>query len=241
MEERLHKFMARAGVGSRRKNEELIKEGRVKVNGRVVTELGTKINPTQDVVEVDNMVIHVKEEKIYLMLNKPAGFITSVTDQYGRPTVIDLLGGVSDRVFPVGRLDLDTEGLLFLTNDGELAFRLTHPRYKVKKKYTAEVEGHPSDESLDKLRKGIMLEDGITAPAEIRVIKETRSSTFLSVTIHEGKKRQIRRMFQEVGHTVIFLKRNAVDGVLLDKLPIGNFRPLTPKEVEMLYRAVRLK
>jgi len=240
MEERLQKFMARAGVGSRRHCEDLIKEGRVKVNGHVVTELGTKVNPIKDVVEVDDKPVRVKEEKLYLMLNKPAGFITSVTDKFGRPTVIDLLGGVSDRVFPVGRLDFDTEGLLFLINDGELAFRLTHPRYKVKKSYIAEVEGHPSNSSLAKLRKGIVLEDGITAPAEISAIKETMTSTFLNVAIHEGRKRQIRRMFQKIGHTVIFLKRVAVDGVLLDKLPVGNFRSLTPREIESLYKAVRL-
>lgn len=241
VEERLQKFMARAGVGSRRHCEELIKEGRVKVNGKVVTELGVKVNPAKDQVEVDGKIIRPKEEKLYIMLNKPTGFITSVTDQYGRSTVIDLLGGLKERVFPVGRLDFDTEGLLILTNDGELAFRLTHPRYKVRKKYIAEVTGHVTDQSIHNFRRGIMLEDGITAPAEAVVTKQTRVSTFVEIVIHEGRKRQIRRMFQALGHNIIFLKRVAVDGLSLDKLPLGNFRHLTAKEVETLYKAVRLK
>ncbi|HEY3373898.1 MAG TPA: pseudouridine synthase [Candidatus Aquicultor sp.] len=241
MEERLQKFLARAGVSSRRHAEQLITDGRVKVNGHVVTELGTKVDPVNDVVEVDNKRILPKEEKLYIILNKPSGFITSVTDPYGRPTVIELLGGIQDRVFPVGRLDLDTEGLLLLTNDGELAFRLTHPRYKVKKKYITEVMGHPPDDLLNNLRKGIMLEDGMTAPAEIKVLRETKSSTLLETTISEGKKRQIRRMFEAIGHSVIFLKRIAVDNIVLNKLPLGDFRHLTDKEIDMLYKSVRLK
>lgn len=241
MEERLQKYMARAGVGSRRYCEELIREGRVKVNGKVVTELGTRVDPAKDLVEVDDRLIQPKQENIYFMLNKPAGFITSATDKYGRSTVFDLLGGISDRVFPVGRLDYDTEGLLLLTNDGELAFRLTHPRYKVKKRYIAEITGHPSDKSIDDLRKGIMLDDGKTAPAEISVTQQTGTSTFVDITIHEGRKRQIRRMFLAIGHKVIFLKRIAIHDVSLDNLSLGNFRPLTHQEVEVLYRAVRLK
>jgi len=241
MEERLQKFMARAGVGSRRYCEELIKEGRVKVNGRVVTELGTKVDPDNDVVEVDGNPVRPKQEKLYIIINKPSGFITSVRDQYGRPTVIDLLGDVSSRVYPVGRLDFNTEGLLLLTNDGELAFRLTHPRYRVKKTYVAEVEGHPVDTSLDKLRKGIMLEDGVTAPADVKILKQTRSSTLVEITIHEGRKRQVRRMFETIGHKVIRLKRTTIDGIGLDKLPPGDFRHLSNKEIEMLFKTVRLK
>lgn len=233
--------MARAGVGSRRHCEELIKEGRVKVNGKIVTELGTKIDLSKDTVEVDDKPLRPREERLYIALNKPAGFITSVTDKYGRPTVIDLLGGVSYRVFPVGRLDFDTEGLLLLTNDGELAFRLTHPRYKVKKEYIAEVEGHPSDRELVNLRKGIMLEDGMTAPAKIKVLRQTRSSAVIDVTIHEERKRQVRRMFQAIGYRVITLKRVAIDGLDLEDLPVGNFRHLTNKEVDMLYKSVRLR
>ncbi|MEW5707153.1 MAG: pseudouridine synthase [Actinomycetota bacterium] len=239
--ERLHKFMARSGVGSRRYCEELIRQGRVKVNGQVVTELGIKINPSIDIVEVDGKIVRPKEEKIYLMLNKPAGFITSVTDMYGRPTVIDLLGGLSLRVYPVGRLDFNTEGLLLLTNDGELAFRLTHPRYKVKKKYIAEITGYLTDESLQELRKGVMLEDGMTAPADVNILREKEFSSIVEITIHEGRKRQIRRMFQAVGHTVTFLKRIAVDGIFLGNLPLGDFRHLTSEEVDSLYKSVHLK
>lgn len=233
--------MARAGVGSRRYCEELIKSGRVKVNGKVVSELGIKVNPAVDKVEVNGRLIHPEEQRLYIMINKPSGFITSVTDKFGRPTVIDLLGGVSDRVYPVGRLDINTEGLLLLTNDGELAFRLTHPRYKVRKTYFVEVGGHPPKEKLGMLRKGIMLEDGITAPVEIKILSHTKISTFIEITIHEGRKRQIRRMFQAIGFTVTFLKRISINGLLLGSLPLGDFRHLTDQEVDDLYRAVRLK
>ena len=241
MEERLQKFMARAGAGSRRQCEKYIADGRVKVNGEVVTELGTKINPVVDRVELDDRLLSIKETRIYLALNKPPGFLTSVTDSFGRPTVIDLLGGISDRIFPVGRLDLDTEGLLLLTNDGELAFRLTHPRYKVKKRYITEVEGHPADSDLAMLRQGIMLEDGITAPAEATILNRTQHTSIVEITIHEGRKRQIRRMFQTLGHDVVMLKRIAIDSIILGDIPIGNCRNLTEMEIDKLYRAVRLK
>jgi 23S rRNA pseudouridine2605 synthase len=241
MEERLQKFMARAGVGSRRHCEELIRQGRVKVNGNIIRELGTKVNPDTAIIEVDGEQVKPKPDKFYLMLNKPSGFITSVTDKYGRPTVIELLGGLKDRVYPVGRLDLNTEGLLFITNDGELAFRLTHPRYKVKKKYVAEVMGHPSDDIIEKLRKGVMLEDGLTAPAAIKIMRETNTTTFIEISIHEGRKRQIRRMFDQFDHAVVFLKRVSVDGVTLGKLPLGDFRHLTENEIDSLFRSVRLK
>ena len=241
MEERLQKFMARAGAGSRRQCEKYITDGRVKVNGEVVTELGTKVNPVIDRVELDNRLLSIKETRIYLALNKPPGFLTSVTDNFGRPTVIDLLGGISDRIFPVGRLDLDTEGLLLLTNDGELAFRLTHPRYKVKKRYITEVEGHPADSDLAMLRQGIMLEDGITAPAEVTILNRTQHTSIVEITIHEGRKRQIRRMFQTVGHDVVMLKRIAIDNIILGNIPIGDSRHLTEMEIDKLYRAVRLK
>lgn len=241
MEERLQKFMARAGAGSRRQCEKYITDGRVKVNGEVVTELGTKVNPTTDRVELDDKMLRLKEARIYLALNKPPGFLTSVTDNFGRPTVIDLLGGISDRIFPVGRLDLDTEGLLLLTNDGELAFRLTHPRYKVKKRYITEVEGHPADSDLAMLRQGIMLEDGITAPADVTILNRTQATSIVEITIHEGRKRQIRRMFQTVGHDVVMLKRIAIDNIILGDIPIGDCRHLTEAEIDKLYRTVRLK
>ncbi|MDP2211419.1 MAG: pseudouridine synthase [Candidatus Aquicultor sp.] len=241
MEERLQKFMARAGAGSRRQCEKYITDGRVRVNGQVVTELGTKVNPAIDRIELDDRVLSIKETRIYLALNKPPGFLTSVTDNFGRPTVIDLLGGISDRIFPVGRLDLDTEGLLLLTNDGELAFRLTHPRYKVKKRYVTEVEGHPADGDLAMLRQGIMLEDGITAPAEVTILNRTQHTSIVEITIHEGRKRQIRRMFQTVGYEVVMLKRIAIDSINLGDIPIGNCRHLTEMEIDKLYRAVRLK
>jgi 23S rRNA pseudouridine2605 synthase len=241
MEERLQKYLAKSGVGSRRACEELIKQGKIKVNGIVVTELGTKVDPKKDKVEVDGKLVKPQPDKFYLMLNKPSGFITSVTDNYGRPTVIDLLGGLKDRVYPIGRLDYTTEGLLLITNDGELAFRLTHPRYKVKKKYVAEVMGHPSEDVLNNLRKGVMLEDGLTAPSEVEVMKNTAATTFVEITIHEGRKRQIKRMFEEFDHPVVYLKRVSIDKVSLGKLALGDYRHLTKKELDSLRTAVRLK
>ncbi|MDP3013189.1 MAG: pseudouridine synthase [Candidatus Subteraquimicrobiales bacterium] len=240
--ERLQKIMARAGVASRRKCEQLIIEGRVKLNNEVVHELGVKADPLRDEIEVSGKRLSFNEEKAYLILNKPAGYLTSVTDPLGRPTFLDLIDekGVA-RLFPVGRLDQDTEGLLLVTNDGELAFRLTHPKYKVPKTYLAEVKGFPQKNIINCLSSGIMLEEGLTSPAEVSVVERKENSSVIEITIREGRKRQIRRMFEKVGHSVIRLKRIAFGPIKLKDLRLGGHRILAPFEVDMLKRATGLK
>ncbi len=234
MQERLQKIIARAGVTSRRKAEELILQGRVKVNGRVVTELGSKADPERDHVKVDGKLIHFKQPQAYLMLNKPRGYVTTLFDPEGRPTVLDLLKGVRQRVFPIGRLDYDTEGLLLLTNDGDLAHALMHPSYEVPKTYLAKVKGVLTDDKIKKLEKGVPLPDGKTAPCTIKKIRKTQENSWLEVTLHEGKKRQVRRMLERVGHSVLKLKRIRYAFLeLVDLLP-GRYRHLSPQEVKRL-------
>jgi len=246
MKERLHKFLSRCGVASRREGENLILQGRVTVNGQVVQELGTKIDPEKDKVEVDGSVVKPKPFT-YVILNKPRGYITSVEAKEGKPTIIDLLKGLKTRVYPVGRLDLDSEGLLLLTNDGELAFRLMHPRYHVEKRYLVKVKGQPSEKKLERLRRGIRLEDekkkGLyrkTAPAQIKVIKSKGKETELEAALKEGRKRQIRRMFQSVGHPVVSLVRVSIGNLTLEGLPKGRYRHLTPQEVAELKKRAGL-
>ncbi len=244
--ERLHKFLSRCGVASRREAESLILQGRVTVNGQVIQELGTKIEPGKDRIEVDGIPVK-PQPYTYIALNKPKGVVTTVEDREGRPTVMDLLKGFKTRVYPVGRLDMESEGLLLLTNDGELAFRLMHPRYHVEKRYLVKVRGTPTEKKLDKLRKGIRLEDekrkGLyrkTAPARIKVIKSRGKETELEVILREGRKRQIRRMFQAIGHPVVSLVRVAVGNITLEGLPKGKYRHLTSQEVAELKRRVGL-
>lgn len=232
--ERLQKFLAHAGIGSRRSCEELILQGKVKVNGFIVTALGTKIDPDNDKVEIDNNIIKSKEDMVYVLLNKPDGYVTTSKDPQGRPTVIDLIKRVNKRIYPVGRLDYQTEGLLLLTNDGELAYRLTHPKYKVKKVYQALVKGNPDEKTLQKLRKGIILEDGITQPAQVKILNKIKENTLLELAIHEGRNRQVRRMCKAINHPVLNLKRTQIGFLTLGSLPKGQFRFLTSKEIEQL-------
>lgn len=241
--ERLQKVMARAGVASRRHSEELIQAGRVTVNGRVVTELGTKVVAGRDIIEVDGRPLGQPEEKVYVMLNKPKGYVTTLFDPQGRPKVTDLLEGqVAERVYPVGRLDYDTEGLLLLTNDGDLANGLMHPARKVKKTYIAKVRGVPGPAKLKKLQEGIELEDGPTAPAEVKVLEvRAPNSATISLRIHEGRNRQVRRMIAAIGHEVIHLKRTTLGPLNLGDLPVGQWRPLTREEVAALYKAAGLR
>jgi pseudouridine synthase len=234
MEERLQKIIARAGITSRRKAEEFILEGRVKVNGRVVTELGSKADPERDHVKVDGKLIHFKQPRAYLILNKPKGYVTTLSDPEGRPTVLDLLKGVRQRVFPVGRLDYDTEGLLLLTNDGDLAHALMHPSYEVPKTYLAKVKGVLTDDKIKKLEKGVPLPDGKTAPCSIKKVRKTQENSWLEVTLHEGKKRQVRRMLERVGHPVLKLKRIRYAFLELAGLLPGQYRHLSPQEVKRL-------
>lgn len=230
--------MARAGVASRRNCEELILAGRVAVNGQVVDLLGTRVDPESDSVAVDGAEIKMETPKRYFVLHKPNGVLTSVSDDQGRRTVMDLLDVDLSGLFPVGRLDLDTEGLLLVTNDGELAFRLTHPRYEVAKTYVAEVRGRPAQEALHHLRRGVRLEDGVTAPAEVAIVEGPRERSAVRLTIHEGKKREVRRMLQKVGHPVIRLQRVSFGPLSLGALPIGQYRPLTEDEVRSLCATV---
>lgn len=232
--ERLQKVIAQAGIASRRKAEQLIIDGRVTVNGDVVKELGTKVMPRKDKVEVDGVPID-KEEPVYFMLYKPTGVISSVKDEKGRTVVTDFLE-IESRVFPVGRLDYDTSGLLLLTNDGEFANILMHPKYKINKVYVAKVQGLPSREALRKLEKGIMLEDGKTAPAKVKFISgnNKQNSSIIEITIREGKNRQVRRMFEAIGHPVIKLKREMYGFLDLKGLNPGDVRVLRPHEIKRL-------
>jgi pseudouridine synthase len=234
VEERLQKALARAGVASRRHSEELIQAGRVSVNGQVVTTLGSRIDPESDTISVDGRDIALEPAKRHYMLHKPNGAITSVGDPFGRRTVLDLLDVDLEGLFPVGRLDQDTEGLLLITNDGDLAYRLTHPRFVVPKTYLAEVRGTPDEETLHHLRRGVRLEDGITGPAEVSLADVKRDRAQVRITITEGRKREVRRMLQKVGHPVIRLQRVAFGPLKLGALPLGQYRPLTEDEVAAL-------
>ncbi|MDI6690073.1 MAG: pseudouridine synthase [Actinomycetota bacterium] len=238
--ERLHKVMAQAGVASRRKCEHLILEGRVKVNGQVVQTLGAKVDPSEDKIEVNGKALQFTAERLYILLNKPAGYLTTMMDPFNRPTIVDLIEEET-RVFPVGRLDRESEGLLLLTNDGELAYRLTHPRYKVEKTYLVEVRGHPEETILRMLRRGVVLEDGLTASAKVDVLERGRESTVVEITIWEGRKRQVRRMFEKVGHPVIRLRRISLGPIELGYLPPGRYRFLHPSEIKALRKTIGLK
>lgn len=234
--QRLQKIIAGAGFTSRRKAEQLIKEGRVKVDGEVVRELGVKADPGNQEIRVNNRLLKQNPEKIYILLNKPPGYVTTLKDPQGRPTVISLLKGIEQRVFPVGRLDLETRGALLLTNDGELANKIIHPSYNVKKTYIARVYGSPSNASLKKLTEGIELEGRLTAPARIKEIKSSRRSSLFKIIIHEGRKRQVRKMFAAVGHPVLELTRTAYGHLKLGDLPEGRYRMLEAKELTQIFR-----
>lgn len=228
---RLQKVLAQAGLGSRRVCEDLIERRRVRVNGEVA-DLGRRVHPDVDIVEVDGAQIGVRPGLVHYLLNKPAGVITTASDTHGRPTVVDLVPA-EPRVFPVGRLDADTEGLLLLTNDGDLTHRLTHPSYGVDKEYLVEVDGNPHRGVVRRLREGVELDDGVTAPAKVAVLGDH----LLRITIHEGRNRQVRRMCEAVGTPVVRLVRTRI-GPLTDRtLKPGEWRPLTQDEVRALERA----
>jgi 23S rRNA pseudouridine2605 synthase len=238
MLERLQKILSTAGVCSRREAEELILEGKVKVNGKTVTELGEKADPDKDVIKVGNRVIgHAPARKTYLLLNKPKGCVTTLKDPQGRRTVIDLLGRVGQRVYPVGRLDYDSEGVLILTNDGEFANALMHPSREAPKTYEVKVRGVMTDGDLRRLAEGVRLEDGMTAPAKVRKRKLVDANSWIEITIHEGRNRQVRRMCEALGHPVLKLKRTKVGPIGLTGVPAGMYRELTPGEVATLLRA----
>jgi len=230
---RLQKFLAMAGIASRRACETLILDGRVQVNGKIVKELGIKVDPDVDEVRVDGEICRIKMKPVYIIMNKPKGVLTTVKDPFGRPTIIDLLAGVKERVFPVGRLDKDTEGLLIITNDGELSYKLTHPKHQIDKTYIAKVMGVPDEKDIRRLRKGIFLEDGKTAPAKVRILKKGRNAV-LEIIIHEGRKRQVRRMCEAIGHPVLSLRRTRIGNLTLRGLAPGGWRYMTEEEVNYL-------
>ncbi|MCX7621254.1 MAG: rRNA pseudouridine synthase [Acidimicrobiales bacterium] len=231
--ERLQKVLARAGVGSRRACDELIAAGRVTVNG-LRAQLGQRIDPDRDAVEVDGVPIGIRPGLVYYLLNKPIGVVTTASDPQGRTTVLDLVPS-EPRVFPVGRLDADTEGLLILTNDGQLAHRLTHPSFGVEKEYLAKVEGRPSRGAIRRLREGIDLDDGRTAPAEASLV----GPDLVRLVIHEGRNRQVRRMCEAIGHPVLRLVRHRIGPLRDRKLAPGAWRELTLEEVRALERAAK--
>ena len=237
--ERLQKYLAHAGVASRRTCEEMIAGGKVKVNGNIVTEMGVKIDPENDRIEVNGKTITEPEDKVYILLNKPKGYVTTVKDPQRRPKVVDLLGGVKQRVYPAGRLDFDTEGLLLLTNDGEVTYGLTHPKHEIGKTYVAIVKGVPNRDKLKRFTKGLRLADGVTAPAKVRLQKKKGSNAVLEITIYEGRNRQIRRMCETIGHPVLELKRVSMDFLRLDGLEEGKFRYLTKEEVGKLKKILK--
>jgi len=235
--ERLQKVLARAGVGSRRTNEMLIAEGRITVNGEVAV-LGRRVDPGRDRVALDGVPVVVDSTVVHWVLNKPSGYVTTAHDTHGRPTVLDLVPG-EPRVFPVGRLDLETEGLLLLTNDGELAQLLTHPRHGVDKEYFVEVAGKPSPAALRALREGVELDDGPTRPARAKIVQESPSltTTALTIVVKEGRKRMVRRMCATVGHPVVRLARTRIGPLRDPRLAPGTWRALTTEEVRALYAA----
>jgi len=232
--ERIAKYLARAGVASRRASEELVAAGRVSVNGEVIGSPGTKVLTGADEVRVDGEVVSPPEELVYLMLNKPMGVMTTLDDPQGRPTVADYIPAGMPRLFPVGRLDYTTTGLLLLTNDGELAHLMMHPRHHVPKLYYAVVDGVPDAGDLTHLRKGVELDDGMTAPAGARVVQVRERTAAVELTLREGRKRQVRRMLSAIGHPVISLARTAYGPLTLGDLPEGAVRPLSTAEVDAL-------
>lgn len=233
MEVRLQKILADMGVASRRKAEELIEEGRVTVNGKPAV-MGMKADPLIDHIKLDGKLLSRPEPKVYFIMNKPVHVVTSMSDPEGRPTVKDYLGKIRQRVYPVGRLDFNTEGLLLLTNDGDFAYSVLHPSKETPKTYLVKVKGVLEDKELERLRRGVRLKDGMTAPAKVKKIRTLRNNSWIEITIYEGRKRQIRRMLETVGRAVLKLKRIRIGGLDLGSLRPGEIRRLSPEEIKKL-------
>ena len=234
MEERLQKVLARAGIASRRRAEELIRSGRISVNGRVVTGMGCRVDPAVDRIFFDGRPVRL-EKKVYILLNKPAGYVTTLSDPQGRPIVTDLVRDVRERVFPVGRLDLDSEGALLLTNDGALANHILHPRYEVNKTYEVELRKTPGRGDLRRLAQGILLDGKKTWPAQVRILDRRPGRTRVEIIIHEGKKRQVRKMFQAIGFPVARLTRTAYGELKMGSLPSGKYRFLGKNDLKKIF------
>ena len=232
--ERIQKILAKAGIASRREAERMVVEGRVSVNGKIVEALGFKADPSRDHIKVDGKRLSPFEPKVILLLNKPRGYLSTVKDPKGRPTIIDLLKNVRWRIYPVGRLDFDAEGLLLLTNDGDLAHLLSHPRFSVPKTYLVKVAGVPDEKKLIRLRRGVMLEDGEARAVSCSLIRQREKNSWVRVVVTEGRNHLVKRMFSAIGHTVLKLKRIEYGPVQLGDLPFGQFRYLTPEEMEKI-------
>lgn len=231
---RLQKYIALCGVTSRRKAEKLILEGKVKVNNKVVWELGTVIDPDIDKVKVNDRLIKPERSKVYIMLNKPIGYVTTLKDEKNRKIVTDLIEGVKERIYPVGRLDADTTGLLLLTNDGDITYKLTHPSNEVPKRYIAIVEGVPNKSELERFRKGLKIDGRYTSRAKIKIVKRYEDESVLDIIIHEGRNRQVKKMCEAINHPVKKLKRIAIGELELGGLGLGNWRYLEDEEIEYL-------
>jgi 23S rRNA pseudouridine2605 synthase len=243
MEERLQKLIAAAGIASRRHAEELIKAGKVAVNGAVVTELGTKANPETDHIKVNGRLINQllkPKEKVYVLLNKPKGYLSSLSDPKGRPLVTQLVPSSLGRLHPVGRLDFNTEGLLLLTNDGDFTNHVTSAKNRIPKVYRVKVKGIPTENAIERLRRGVRLDDGVrTAPAEILPLEQTGVNAWFEMTLHEGRNQQIRRMFDAIGHSVLKLSRERIGPLNDSRMKPGDWRLLLPVEVKRFYRPTR--
>ena len=232
---RLQKFMADCGIASRRKCEELILKGKVKVNGKLVTTLGIKINPNKDEVMYDGKIVKESDEKIYILLNKPIGYVTTAKDQFNRDTVLDLVK-VGKRIVPVGRLDMYTSGALLLTNDGEFVYKVTHPKHEIEKTYTVTLKGSVTNDEVERLRKGVKIEDYVTKPAKVKILKidKEKDISRLEITIHEGKNRQIRKMCEAIGKKVLALHRSKIGNIGVKDLSLGKWRYLSRDEIKYL-------
>ena len=241
---RLQKYIADCGITSRRKAEELIKQGKVKVNGKVITELGTKINPKKDIILYNNREIKNKEKYVYILLNKPIGYVTTVKDQFNRNSVLDLVK-VKERIVPVGRLDMYTSGALILTNDGDFVYKVTHPKHEIDKTYTVTIKGIVTNEEVEKLRKGVKIEEKqdlgnletyITKPAKVKILKidKEKNQSRLEIIIHEGKNRQVRKMCEAINHKVLALHRSEIAGIGVKDIELGKWRYLKDNEIKQL-------
>ena len=233
---RINKYIASCGVASRRKAEEIILEGRVSINKKIINELSYNVDELNDKVEIDGKEIKLADKNVYIVLNKPEGYITSVKDQFDRPSVLDLVKDIKERVYPIGRLDYETSGLLILTNDGDLTYKLTHPKHEVDKTYAAIVKGIPTAEEMKNFEEGLYIEDYKTAPAKIKLVRNEieKNYSICEIKIHEGRNRQVRKMCRAINHPVLRLRRVAMGKIRLQKLEVGEYRYLSDKEIEYL-------
>lgn len=237
MEERLQKYLAECGVASRRKCEELILQGKVKVNNQIVTELGVKVNPEKDIVKFEDKEVKPTSKMVYILLNKPIVYVTTADDQFGRDTVLDLVK-VKERIVPVGRLDMYTSGALILTNDGDFVYKVTHPKHEIEKTYTVTVKGIIKNEEVEQLRKGVKIDDYITKPAKVKILKTDieKNISRLEIVIHEGKNRQVRKMCESVGRKVLALHRSKIGKIGVKDIELGKWRYLKDREIQELLK-----